>query len=84
MQNDGVHHQPVNAQHSQPLEGEVLEEAKHSLPPHQDEGRLIHAQHSTIDKPDRVPKRTARVRPKIVSTYVFPVASRSGFCSSRL
>ena len=68
---------------SEPLEGEVLEEGKHRLPPHQDEGWLMHLEYAIVDELDGVPERTTGVR-LMQNTYVLPVESRSGFCSSRL
>ena len=43
---------------SEPLKGEVLKKGKHRLPPHQDEGRLMHLEHAIVDELDRVPEST--------------------------
>ena len=46
---------------SEPLEGEVLEEPEHSLPPHQEDCRSPQLQDAVVDQPHGVPKRTEEV-----------------------
>ena len=68
---------------SVPLEGQVLEEPQHSLPPHQHKGRPVELAQPTVDQLHGVPERTERVR-LAIDTYVLPVARRAGFWSPRL
>ena len=68
---------------SQLLERQVLEESEHRLPPHQDERGPVQLEYAAVDQLNCVPERTTTINAK-VGTYVLPVPSRSGFCSSRL
>ena len=61
---------------SELLEGEVLEEAEHRLPPHQQVGWLVHLKNAAVDQLDGVPERTDRVS-HMIGTYSLPVERRS-------